>query len=334
MQYRAFGSSGIRVSDLILGTMMFGDGTQWMGRRTADLAGAQQIYTAYREAGGNTIDTANRYTEGLSEEVVGQLVAPERDSIVLSTKYSLTNDGDDPNAGGNHRKSLRRSVEQSMRRMNTDYIDILWVHIWDALTAIEETMRAIDDLVTRGDVLAVGISDTPAWVIARANTWAAAASRTPLSGIQIPYSAATRDVERELIPMAQAFDLAVTAWSPLAGGLLSGRFVGEEASASLSEPERRVAEAVAAVADATGRSSAQVALAWLLGRPGAPQPIIGSTRVEQVVETLGAVDVELDDTQIATIDDAAPIDLGFPGAFIRDTVGFVHGPVHAQMAGV
>ncbi|MEM9615663.1 MAG: aldo/keto reductase [Actinomycetota bacterium] len=335
MRYRAFGPSGIRISDLILGTMMFGDGTDWVGRRTADAAGARAIYDAYRTAGGNTIDTANRYTDGLSEQVVGDLVKAERDAVVLSTKYTLTFDGTDPNAAGNHRKSLRRSVHQSLDRLGTDYIDILWVHVWDALTPIEETMRAIDDLVTRGTVLAVGISDTPAWVVAKANTWAQAASRTPFSAIQVPYSAAARDVERELLPMAASLGLSVAAWSPLSGGLLSGRYADPEAAASLDqEHERRVAMAVAEVAAETGHTSAQVALAWLMSRPGAPHPIIGSTKVEQVVDTLAAADLVLDEGQLARITDAAPVDLGFPGAFIAGTVEFVNGPVASRVVGL
>ncbi|MEM9566170.1 MAG: aldo/keto reductase [Actinomycetota bacterium] len=334
MHYRAFGSSGVRVSDLILGTMMFGDGTDWAGRRTADAAEARRIYEAYRTAGGNTIDTANRYTDGLSERVVGELVAGERDSILLSTKYSLGVDGTDPNSAGNHRKSLRRSVERSLERLGTDHIDILWVHVWDHLTAIEETVRAVDDLITRGVVLSAGISDTPAWVVARANTWASGLGRTPFSAIQVPYSAVARDVERELVPMAQAYGLAMAAWSPLGGGVLSGRHADPDAASGLAAAERATALAVGEIADETGASSAQVALAWLLARPSSPHPIIGSTRVEQVVDTLGAVDLGLTDDQLTRIDEAAPVDLGFPGAFLRDTVGFVNGEVAARVVGL
>ncbi len=334
MRYRAFGTSGIRVSDLILGTMMFGDGTDWAGRRTADATEAAKIYEAYRAAGGNTIDTANRYTDGLSERMVGDLVASERDSIILSTKYSLGVDGTDPNSAGNHRKSLRRSVERSLERLGTDHIDILWVHVWDHLTDIEETVRGVDDLVTRGVVLAAGISDTPAWVVARANTWAAGLGRTPFSAIQVPYSAVARDVERELVPMAKAYGLAMAAWSPLSGGILSGRYADGDAASALSGPERATALAVAEVAGQTGASSAQVALAWLLARPSAPHPIVGSTRVGQVIDALGAVDLRLSEDQLASIDAAAPVDLGFPGAFIRDTVGFVNGEVASQVVGL
>lgn len=334
VRYRSFGQSGIRISEVILGAMMFGDGTDWIGRRTADAAEAGRIFDAYREAGGNVVDTANIYTDGLSEKVVGDLVSSCRDEVLLSSKYSITTNRSDPNASGNHRKNLRQSIEASLERLGTDYIDIFWAHFWDPLTPVEETVRALDDLVSSGLVLATGISDTPAWVIARANTWAKAAGRTPYAGIQVPYSAVQRDVERELLPMAEAMDLSVTAWSPLEGGALAGRFSDPDAASELDERTGSAAVAVGSVAAELGVSSAQVALRWLLDQPSHPHPIIGSSKATQVVDALGCMGIELSDDQRQKITDAAPVDLGFPGDLYNDLAGFVYGDVLPDIEGL
>jgi aryl-alcohol dehydrogenase-like predicted oxidoreductase len=184
----------------------------------------RELFAAYAEAGGNVIDTANAYTNGASERIVGELLGADRDRFVVATKYTMTNDGTDPNASGNHRKSLQRSLEQSLDRLRTDYIDLLWVHIWDPDTPVEEMMRALDDAVRTGKVLYIGISDTPAWVVSRANALADWHDWSPFIGLQLPYSLVQRDIERELLPMADALGLSVAAWSPLAGGVLSGKF--------------------------------------------------------------------------------------------------------------
>jgi len=220
LRYRTLGRTGLRVSELFLGTMTFGEDWGW----GAGLDECRKLYAAYVEAGGNVIDTADKYTNGESERIVGELIKEDRDRMVVATKYTLSRDGSDPNASGNHRKNLTRAIEASLKRLGTDYIDLLYAHIWDPATPAEETMRALDDAVRAGKVLYVGISDSPAWVIARANTLADWRGWTPFAGVQLPYSLVQRDAERELLPMAQALGLSVAAWSPLARGLLSGKF--------------------------------------------------------------------------------------------------------------
>ena len=205
MRYKLLGRSGLRVSELALGTMTFGPDWGW----GADADESRRILTRYDEAGGNFVDTSNNYTDGTSETLVGELTRAERERWVLATKYSLTLDPRDPNAGGNHRKSLVRSLEQSLRRLDTDYVDLLWLHMRDATTPIEEAVRALDDQVRLGKVLYVGISDSPAWVAAQANTIADLRGWSPFVALQIPYSVANRDPERELLPMAASLGLTL-----------------------------------------------------------------------------------------------------------------------------
>ena len=200
MRYRLFGASGLRVSDLFLGAMTFGE----QGGVGAPPAECARMLDAYADPGGNVIDTAINYRGGASEEILGDLLRGRRDRFVLATKYTVARDRDDPNAAGNHRKNLRLSLETSLRRLRTDYVDIYWVHMWDQHTPAEETMRALDDEVRAGKILYVGISDTPAWVISRANTLADWRGWTAFSGVQAPYSLLRRDIERELLPMAEA----------------------------------------------------------------------------------------------------------------------------------
>src|SRR6267154_743180 len=222
MKYRLLGKSGLRVSEAALGTMTFGDEWGWGSPK----AEAQKVYETYREAGGNFIDTANFYTNGTSERFLGEFIRGDRQSVVLATKYSNAAPGNDPNAAGNHRKSMMQAVEASLKRLQTDYIDLYWVHIWDGITPVEEVMRGLDDLVRAGKVLYVGISDAPAWWTAQANTLAHLRGWSPFIGLQIEYSLTERSVERELIPMAKALNLGLTAWSPLARGLLTGKYHG------------------------------------------------------------------------------------------------------------
>ncbi|WP_433510958.1 aldo/keto reductase [Nonomuraea sp. CA-143628] len=310
--------------------MTFGQDWGW----GASIEECRKMFAAYAEAGGNVIDTANRYTEGSSEQIVGELLGTDRDRFVLSTKYTLTMDGADPNAGGNHRKNLVRSVEASLRRLDTDYIDLLWVHIWDPSTPIEETMRALDDLVRAGKVLYVGISDAPAWLISRANTIAEFRGWTPFAGLQLPYSLVKRDIERELLPMAAALELSVAAWSPLAGGVLSGKFTRSGADgpsrvdrATISERDLSVARTVDAVADELGVSSSQVAIAWTRAHRPWIHPILGARTLDQLTDNLAAIDLELPEEAVRRLEQAASIDLGFPMEFIMDTTtDFVYGP--------
>src|SRR5271163_3913874 len=223
MRYRLLGKSGLRVSEASLGTMIFGDELEW-GSPKAD---AEKVYETYREAGGNFIDTANFYTGGTSEKFVGEFIKGDRDSVVLATKYSTAAPGNDPNAAGNHRKNMMQALEASLKRLQTDYIDLYWVHIWDGITPVEEVMRGLDDLVRQGKLLHVGISDAPAWWVAQANTLAELRGCTPFIGLQIEYNLVERTVEGELIPVAKALNLGVLAFSPLSNGVLTGKYHGE-----------------------------------------------------------------------------------------------------------
>jgi aryl-alcohol dehydrogenase-like predicted oxidoreductase len=328
------GRSGLRVSEGFLGTMGFGEDWGW----GASVEESRRIFTAYAEAGGNVIDTANKYTEGSSERIVGELLGADRDRFVLATKYTLTMNGTDPNASGNHRKNLRHSVEQSLDRLGTDYIDLLWVHIWDPRTPLEETMRALDDLVRSGKVLYIGFSDVPAWVVARANTLAELRGWTQFVGLQLSYSLIQRDIERELIPMAETMGLSVAAWAPLARGILSGKFTRGDAVAgsriskeAVSDRELAIARAVDAVADELAVSSSQVALAWTRARRNWIHPILGARTAEQLTDSLAALDLRLPRETVDRLDEAAAFDLGFPQDFIAMSREFVYGPVHTTV---
>ncbi len=296
---RLLGKSGLRVSEAALGTMTFGDEWGWGSPK----AEAQKVYETYREAGGNFIDTANFYTGGTSEKFLGEFIRGHRDSVVLATKYSNAAPGGDPNAAGNHRKSMMQAVEASLKRLQTDYIDLYWVHIWDGITPVEEVMRGLDDLVRQGKILYVGISDAPAWWVAQANTLAELRGWTQFIGLQIEYSLIERTVERELIPMAKALNLGVLAWSPLAGGVLSGKYHGEgkaDGGRMTNEgvkaffPERvqraaPIISAVKSVSEQTGHSLAQVALAWLRHQTVPVIPIIGARKLSQLSRTISPV---------------------------------------------
>ena len=321
MRYRLLGNSGLRVSEAALGTMTFGEDWGWGTAKDE----ARKVYDAFREAGGNFIDTANIYTNGTSETLLGEFLHGHRQSVVLATKYSNSFPGTDPNAAGNHRKNMVQAVEASLKRLKTDYIDLYWLHIWDQITPVEEVMRAFDDLVRQGKVLYIGVSDAPAWWIAQANTLAQLRGWSSFVGLQIEYSLIERTVERELIPMAKALNIGVTAWSPLAGGVLTGKYHGHGSSeagrmntdmAKDFKPEQqradRVVAAVKKVADETGRSLAQVALAWLQHRPVPVIPIIGARKLTQLQDNLASLEVALSPDQVKTLDEASQIEPGFP----------------------
>ncbi len=321
MKYRLLGKSGLRVSEAALGTMTFGDEWGWGSPKGE----AQKVYETYREAGGNFIDTANFYTNGTSEKFVGEFMRGHRESVVLATKYSNATPGNDPNAAGNHRKSMAQALEASLKRLQTDYIDLYWVHIWDGITPVEEVMRGLDDVVRQGKVLYVGISDAPAWWIAQANTLAELRGWTQFIGLQIEYNLMERTVERELVPMAKALNLGVLAWSPLARGVLTGKYhsggnaedgrmTNEGMKEFLLEEQRAapIISTVKSVSDQTGGSMAQVALAWL-GRRRVPViPIIGARKVSQLQDNLASFDLELSAEQLKFLDGASQIELGFP----------------------
>lgn len=316
MRYVLLGRSGLRVSEAALGTMTFGTAWGW----GADADECRAMFETFVEAGGTFIDTASNYTDGESEELVGHLLAQRRDRFVVATKYTLTADPHDPNAGGNHRKNLVRSLEESLRRLRTDYVDVLWLHMWDALTPIEEVVRALDDQVRLGKVLYVGVSDTPAWVISRANAIADLRGWSPFVAVQFPYSVAARDAERELLPMAAACGLGVAAWGVLEAGVLTGKRQHERRwpEDPVSERTERVAAALGEVADEHGCTPAQAAIAWLRQRPDAPPviPILGARRSEQLSENLAALALRLDDEAWAKLDAAGRPSLGFPGDFL------------------
>ncbi len=323
MNYRLLGNSGLRVAEVCLGTMTFGEEWGWGSGREE----ARQIYTAYREAGGNFVDTANVYTNGTSEEFVGEFIQGHRQEIVLATKYTNAGPGNDPNAGGNHRKNMMQAIEASLRRLKTDYIDLYWLHIWDRMTPVDEVMRAFDDLVRQGKILYAGISDAPAWWVAQANTIAELRGWTKFAGLQIEYSLVERTVERELIPMAKALNLGLVAWSPLGGGLLSGKYHSKGAtdgrySADQMKPflrggeqTDRIVATLKTVAAETGRPVAQVALAWLRYRDIPVIPIIGARRLAQLRDNLDSLTLELTGKQVADLNAASAIPLGFPNEF-------------------
>jgi aryl-alcohol dehydrogenase-like predicted oxidoreductase len=321
MQYRLLGNSGLRVSEAALGTMTFGEEWGWGSPRDE----ARKVYDAFREAGGNFIDTANFYTNGTSESFIGEFTKDHRQSVVLATKYSNAAPGTDPNAAGNQRKNMMQAAEASLKRLHTDYIDLYWVHIWDQITPVEEVMRGLDDLVRAGKVLYVGISDAPAWWIAQANTLAHLRGWSPFIGLQIEYNLIERTVERELVPMAKALNLGLTAWSPLARGMLTGKYHGHGSSEQgrmnndtmkglMPEKQRteRIVAAIKTVSDETGRSMAQIALAWLRYRPVPVIPIIGARKLSQLQDNLASLEPTLSADQLRTLDEASRIELGFP----------------------
>jgi aryl-alcohol dehydrogenase-like predicted oxidoreductase len=324
MRYRLLGNSGLRVSELCLGTMTFGEEWGW-GSNQQD---SRAVYDRFREAGGNFIDTANVYTAGTSEKLLGEFMQGHRQEIVLATKYTNAWPGPDPNAAGNHRKSMMQAVEASLKRLRTDYIDLYLLHIWDRMTPIEEVMRGFDDLVRQGKIVYPGVSDMPAWLVSRANTLAELRGWSPFINLQIEYSLIERTVERDLIPMARALGIGVTAWSPLAGGLLTGKYAQGLQAAGDSRfttpamqgrysPDPRkeaIVAAVQEVARAVGRSPAQVANAWVLSRNVIP--IIGARRLAQFEDNLAAATLILSPEHLEQLDTVSKVELGFPYHFL------------------
>jgi aryl-alcohol dehydrogenase-like predicted oxidoreductase len=321
MNYRLFGRSGLRVSELALGTMTFGTDWGW----GADRDECRKMFDCYAEAGGNFVDTANNYTNGASERIVGELVAADRDHFVVATKYSLSTRPDDPNAGGNHRKNLVRALEASLERLGTDHVDLLWVHMWDGMTPVDEVVRALDDLVRAGKVLYVGASDTPAWAVARAVTMAELRGWAAFCGLQVPWSLADRSVENELLPLAAALDLAVTPWGVLESGELTGKYLAPDGRPSRSRPEHvsprvnDLAREVVAVAAELGRPPAQVAINWVRQQEtGCPViPIVGARSAAQLADNLGCLELALTAEQLARLTAASAFQPGFPRSFLE-----------------
>jgi aryl-alcohol dehydrogenase-like predicted oxidoreductase len=321
MKYKLFGKTGLRISEICLGTMTFGE--DW--GTGANKIESKKIFDAFVNAGGNFIDTANRYTEGTSEKFLGDFLATERDRFVVASKYSLYNSRDDINASGNHRKNLIRSVEGSLKRLQTDYLDVLWVHAWDFTTSPEEVMRGLDDLVRMGKILYVGVSDTPAWIIAQANTLADLRGWTSFAGLQIEYSLIQRTGERDLTPMAKNFGMTVCAWAPLGAGMLTGKHNDKaatgarltEKSMKMNETNRNIAKKVSEIAQKLGVTSSQVALNWLRQQNSQVIPIVGSRKVEQIKDSLNCLNFEIPAAEMEELSQVSEIDLGFPHDFLN-----------------
>lgn len=324
LRYRLLGPSGLRVSEICLGTMSFG--LEWgFG---ADETTSHRVLDTFAEAGGTFLDTANKYHGGETETIVGNWLAGRRDKMVVATKYTLAMDHGDLNTAGNGRKNLQRSVEASLKRLRTDYIDLLWVHAYDDQTPYTETLRALDDLVRSGKVLYIGVSDTPAWVVSASNTLAELRGWSQYVGLQIEYSLIERTVERDLLPMARHFGLSVLAWAPLGAGVLTGKYsrpgaqddslrkAGNEQRGRTSEQKLAIAKVVDQIADELGKTSTQVAVAWVMAQGYGVIPIVGARKPEQIIDSLGSADIRLSAEQLQRLDDVSRPELGFPHDFL------------------
>ncbi len=328
MEYLELGRSALKVSEFCLGAMTFGE-EFGIGAPEPE---CRKVYDAFIGVGGNFIDTANIYNRGTSERMLGQFIGSERDYLVLASKYSLNTNPEDPNAGGNHRKNLVQALDASLRRLRTDYLDVYWVHGWDRSTPLAEMMRALDDQVRAGKILHVGISNAPAWIVATANTLATERGWTPFTAIQLHYNLVERSIEADFPELADLQDMAITAWSPLAGGLLTGKFdPGADAEARrgarlqdsprgarvLTGRNLKLAAELSRIASGLGCSPAQLALAWLRQRMTIPViPIIGARNLRQLEDNLAAADVELSREVIDQLDSISAPDLPYPRSLL------------------
>jgi aryl-alcohol dehydrogenase-like predicted oxidoreductase len=340
MRYKLLGHSGLKVSELCLGTMTFGTEFGWGSTKEE----SRKVFNLFVQKGGNFFDTANYYTRGTSESYLGEFMGKQREEFVLGTKYSLCTRTTDPNAGGNHRKNMIQSLDKSLQRLKMEYLDLYWVHAWDGFTPIEEVMRALDDMIRMGKILYIGISDMPAWLIAKANTLAGFRSLTPFIAMQLNYNLLERSIEREYLPMAKELDLAVTAWSPLAGGVLSGKY-SKKIDDSSSEARYQInkmwgdrlmtprnfdiVETVIQIAQELGRSPTQVALNWIRQKDNTIIPIVGAKTEIQLKDNLGCLDFNLNDDQINKLNEISKIDVGFPYDFLNqeNVRKLIHGEV-------
>jgi aryl-alcohol dehydrogenase-like predicted oxidoreductase len=330
MRLRLLGQSGVRVSELCLGTMTFGEDWGW----GADKATSQQIFDRFVEAGGNFIDTSCNYTNGTSERFVGEFIHSERDRYVVASKYTLrlsTGDAKNANLGGNSRKSMHRSVEGSLRRLNTDYLDVLYLHMWDSTTPVEEVLRGVDDLIRQGKVLYFAMSDSPAWVVSYAVAKAEDFGWSRPVAIQIPYSMLDRAVEREVLPMARAHNLAILPWGILEAGILTGKYrrQGDEPRRQSDVPERLLsaADEVVKLAEELGKSPSQVAINWIRQQPGNLIPILGARSIAQIQDNLACLDFTLTEPQMVRLNALAKFEQGFPRDFLESEMvrGLVFG---------
>ncbi|WP_026932217.1 aldo/keto reductase [Glycomyces tenuis] len=341
MRYRLLGSTGLRISPLALGTMTFGQ-KEW----GTDEDTARAIFRAYFEWGGNFVDTADGYGGGRSEELVGAFVKEtgSRDHVVLATKYSGATRPGEPNAAGNGRKNLLRSLDASLRRLQTDHVDLYWMHFWDTLTPVEEVMSTLDALVRSGKVLAVGLSDVPAWYFAKAQMLADRHGWEPVAALQLEYSLVERHIEREHLPAAAEFGTELVPWSPLASGFLTGKYTRGEGTAATgdgrlgaiadapfmrrrTERDWAVLDTLTAVAGEIGGTPAQVAINWTANRPGVASPLIGARDVHQLEANLAALDLALTEEQAARLEEAGRPELYQPYIlFDPDVIGRLSTP--------
>lgn len=335
MKYLLLGKSGLRVSEVCLGTMNFIDTLPW-GCTPAE---SRRIFEVFAEAGGNFLDTDGTYAR--SECLLREYMGVERDRFVVGTKYTSSDPGNDPNSSGNHRKSLMRAVDNSLRRLGTDYIDVLWLTAWDRMTPVAEILRALDDLVRAGKILYTGVSNTPAWFVAQANTLAECSGWTPFVGAQVSYNLLQRDAERELLPMARALDVGVTAWTPLASGYLTGKYSAEPAAGEprrldhpiasrfvpRSERNACIAAEVGTVAATLGWSSAQVALTWL--EMQRVIPVVGARTALQMQDNLGCIGRVLPGDHLQRLDAVSKLPLGYPHDFL--SAGMVKAHLYGGM---
>ena len=320
MRFRLLGKSGLRVSELCLGTMTFGNDWGW----GAEKPEARKIFDAFAEAGGNFIDTSNNYTNGTSEKFVGEFVKPDRDYFVIATKYTLqmaNGNRKDPNLGGNSRKAMFRSIESSLQRLDTDHLDVLYLHMWDFMTPVEEVLRAVDDLVRAGKVLYFAFSDTPAWVVSQAAATAELCGWTRPVGVQFPFSVLGRSAERDIMPMARTLDLAMLPWGLLDGGVLTGKYndpqdTTPKREGSASERELQMASEVVTLAQEIGRSPSQVAINWVRQQPGLIIPILGARTEAQIKDNLGALEFSLTNEQLQRLAAATGFKIDFPVSFL------------------
>jgi aryl-alcohol dehydrogenase-like predicted oxidoreductase len=321
MNYKLLGRSGLKVSELCLGTMGFGTEAGW----GADKETSFEIMDAYANAGGNFLDTANIYKMGTSEKIIGEYIGNhDRDYFVLATKYTLKDNLTNPNASGNNRKNMMRSVEDSLKRLKTDFIDLFYLHIWDDVTPIDEVLRGMDDLIRQGKITYAAISDTPAWVVSKGNTIAELMGWSQFIALQVEYSLLARTPERELIPMAKHFGMTVTPWAPLGGGALTGKYLRGEQGRIKPESNRRnersenITKAVVEIADELGVSPGNVALKWSMQQGFSSIPIVGATKLSQLEDNLKTVDVNLSTEHLQKLDKVSAIQLGFPGDFFKE----------------
>lgn len=323
MKYQIFGNTGLRISELSLGTMTFGNDWGW----GADKATSSKIFDLYTAKGGNFIDTANLYSNGKSEKYIGDFIKSDRSHFVVGTKFTLkdtfNNPPKDPNKSGMHKKNMIRSVEDSLKRLNTDYIDILWVHAWDEFTNGDLLMKNLEQLILSGKVLHIAISDSPAWRVARANTISELRGWNSFAGLQIEYSLIQRSAERDLLPMADEMGLTITPWSPLGGGILTGKFLkkGVKGRANqgnrLNEKRQEIAKEVVAIAKEIGAEPSQVAIKWLMNKNKRIVPLIGARTVKQMKSNLGVLELSLENNHMQRLDDISKIELGFPHDFLN-----------------